>query len=99
MMFMACSLETFSVVPGRSSQACADCVKLVCDAGHPRLPLLPRKEKTWMARTSPAMTQQISLHPRHIELRLLAGAVAADRAVFADCVGALQDPVLPRRQA
>src|ERR1700726_3818989 len=40
-----------------------------------------------------------SLHPRHIELRLLAGAVAAQRAVLADCVGALKDPVLPRRQA
>src|SRR5271167_4870645 len=39
------------------------------------------------------------LNPRHIELRLLAGAVAAQRAVFADRVGALKDPVLPRRQA
>src|SRR5207248_10342768 len=39
------------------------------------------------------------LNPRHIELRLLAGAVAAQRAVFADRVGALEDPVLPRREA
>src|ERR1700739_4953786 len=39
------------------------------------------------------------LHSRHIELRLLAGAVAPQRAVFADRVGALKDPVLPRRQA
>src|SRR5258708_22786439 len=39
------------------------------------------------------------LHPRHIELRLLAGAVALERAVLADRVGALKDPVLPRRQA
>src|SRR6202790_1525069 len=39
------------------------------------------------------------LHSRHIELRLLAGAVAAQRAVLANRVGALKDPVLPRRQA
>src|SRR5713226_1944535 len=39
------------------------------------------------------------LHPRHIELRLLAGAVAAQRAGLADRVGTLKDPVLPRRQA
>src|SRR6266478_6211596 len=39
------------------------------------------------------------LHSRHIELRLLAGAVTAQRAVLADRVGALEDPVLPRRQA
>src|ERR1700694_3043825 len=38
------------------------------------------------------------LHPRHIELRLLAGAVAPERAGFADRVGALKNPVLPRRQ-
>src|SRR5882724_12812555 len=58
-----------------------------------------RKEKTWMAGTSPAMTQLNTLHPRHIELRLLPGAVAAQGAVFADRVVALKDPVLPRRQA
>src|ERR1700759_5379255 len=39
------------------------------------------------------------LYSRHIELRLLAGAVAPQRAVLADRVGALKDPVLPRRQA
>src|SRR3981189_3495019 len=39
------------------------------------------------------------LNPRHIELRLLAGAVAPQRALFADRVGALEDPVLPRGQA
>src|SRR5277367_3219707 len=39
------------------------------------------------------------LNPRHIELRPLAGAVAAQRAVLANRVGALKDPVLPRRQA
>src|ERR1700704_4983976 len=39
------------------------------------------------------------LNPRHIELRLLAGAVAPQRAVLANRVGALEDPVLPRRQA
>src|SRR5712671_1408867 len=38
------------------------------------------------------------LHSRHIELRLLAGAVAPERAGFADRVGALENPVLPRRQ-
>src|SRR5258705_10503518 len=39
------------------------------------------------------------LNPRHIELRLLAGAIAAQRALFADRVGTLEDPVLPRREA
>src|SRR6187401_1479949 len=39
------------------------------------------------------------LYPRHVELRLLAGAVTAQRAVLADRVRALKDPVLPRRQA
>src|SRR3984957_3907497 len=38
------------------------------------------------------------LDPRHVELCLLAGAVAPQRAVFADRVGALEDPVLPGRQ-
>src|ERR1700744_3294595 len=37
--------------------------------------------------------------PRHVELRFLAGAVAAQGAVFTDRVGALENPVLPRRQA
>src|SRR5947209_1341093 len=45
------------------------------------------------------MTAEIPLNSRHVELRLLAGAVAAQRAVFADRVGALEDPVLPRREA
>src|ERR1700709_559254 len=57
------------------------------------------RRKRWMAGKSPAMTQSKSLDPRHIELRLLPGAVAAQGAVFADRVGALKDPVLPRRQA
>src|SRR6266699_3808914 len=39
------------------------------------------------------------LHSRHIEPRLLAAAVAPERAVLADRVGALEDPVLPRGQA
>src|ERR1700686_2204263 len=38
------------------------------------------------------------LNPRHIELRLLTGAIAPQRAVLADRVGALKNPVLPRRQ-
>src|SRR5882757_4969035 len=41
----------------------------------------------------------LPLNSRHIELRLLAGAVAAQRAVFTDRVGALEDPVLPRGEA
>src|SRR5215207_3764344 len=52
-----------------------------------------------MAGSSPAMTQLDSLYPRHIELRLLAGAVTAQRAVFADGVGTLEDPVLPCGEA
>src|ERR1700745_3328329 len=63
-----------------------------------------RHARPWVARRRasrfcPAMTEQISLHSRHIELRPLAGAVALERAGLADRVGALEDPVLPRRQA
>src|SRR3954469_8524562 len=63
---------------------------------------------TWMAGTSvrrrasrfcPAMTRQMSSHPRHIEFRLLAAAVAAQRAFLADRVRALEDPILPRGEA
>src|SRR5258708_7738879 len=50
------------------------------------------KEKLFAIRYSP-------LDSRHIELRLLAGAVTAQRAVFADRVGTLEDPVLPRGEA
>src|SRR5258708_9330721 len=84
MKFMACSLAIFSVMPGLVPGI------HVCSW---------LREKTWMARSSPAMTQQTFLHPRHVELRLLPGAVAAQRAVFADGVGALKDPVLPSGQA
>src|ERR1700723_1322374 len=38
-------------------------------------------------------------NPRRIELRLLAGAVAAQRALLADRIGALEDPVLPGGKA
>src|SRR3982075_1716366 len=48
---------------------------------------------------SPLAIRYSPLHSRHIELRLLAGAVAPQRAVLADRVGALKNPVLPRRQA
>src|SRR3984957_15016239 len=34
-------------------------------------------------------------NPRRIELRLLAGAVAAQRTLLADRIGTLEDPVLP----
>src|ERR1700685_292502 len=54
-------------------------------------------------RYSPLLATRHSLlalsHSRHIELRLLAGSVAAQRAGLADRVGALEDPVLPRGQA
>src|SRR5581483_2112108 len=36
-----------------------------------------------------------SSHSPHVERRLLAGAVAFERALVADGVGALEDPVLP----
>src|SRR2546430_17516034 len=48
-------------------------------------------------RYSPFATRP--LNSRHIELRLLSGAVAAQRALFADRIRALKNPVLPRRQA
>src|SRR5215467_12731890 len=38
-------------------------------------------------------------HPARVERRLLAGAVALERAFLADGVGALENPVLPRREA
>src|SRR5258708_12534809 len=38
-------------------------------------------------------------HPARVERRLLAGAVALERALLADGVGALENPVLPRREA
>src|SRR5262245_31958380 len=38
-------------------------------------------------------------HPPRIERRLLAGAVAPERALLADRVGALEDPVLPGGEA
>src|SRR6202043_433174 len=38
------------------------------------------------------------LNSRHIEPRLLAASIAPQRAVLADRVGALEDPVLPGGQ-
>src|SRR3979411_316242 len=94
-MFMACSLETFSVMPG------------LVPGIHVFLSSLKKKSCGWpghlarrrASRFCPAMRQQNSLNSRRIELRLLAGAVALERAVLADRVGALEDPVRPRRQA
>src|ERR1700730_4551201 len=94
MMFMACSLETFSVMPG------------LVPGIRVFLSSLKKKSRGWpghlarrrASRFCPAMTQQNSLYPRHIELRLLAAAVAPQRTVLADRVGALKNPVLPRRQ-
>src|SRR6185369_3456959 len=51
------------------------------------------KRRGWPG--SPAMTQQNSLDPRHVEACLHAGAVAAQCALLADRVRALEDPVLP----
>src|ERR1700712_94600 len=39
-----------------------------------------------------------SSNPRHIELRLHARTVTPERAVLADGIGTLENPVLPRRQ-
>src|SRR2546430_4492041 len=38
-------------------------------------------------------------HPARVERRLLAGAVALERALLADGVGALENPILPRGEA
>src|SRR5262245_61112680 len=38
-------------------------------------------------------------HPARVEHRLLAGAVALERALLADGVGALENPVLPSGEA
>src|SRR5258708_11357713 len=45
------------------------------------------------------MFMACSLDSRHIVFRLLARSVTPQRALFADRVGALEDPVLPRGQA
>ena len=71
-------------------------VTSACSSGPWRVSMDPVREASFAHASHPG---QDSLNPRHIELRLLAGAVAAQRAVFADRVGALEDPVLPRRQA
>src|SRR5690348_10108292 len=44
-------------------------------------------------------TRYSRLHSSHVELLLHAGAVAAQRALLADRIGALEDPVLPGREA
>src|SRR5215468_7956695 len=41
----------------------------------------------------------VSSYPSRIEHRLLAGAVALERPLLADRVGALEDPVLPGGEA
>src|SRR3982074_3413168 len=105
MMFMACSLAGLVTRIASCSAVILRCERLLRE---------PRRMLVWCSSTilrgSPCgasapqgehlrMTAVFSLNPRHIELRLLAGAVAAQRAVFANRVGALEDPVLPRRQA
>ena|SRR5882724_756169 len=47
----------------------------------------------------PRSARDTNSNSRRIELRLLAGAIAAQRAFFADRVGALEDPVLPGGEA
>src|SRR5439155_13505539 len=87
MMFMACSLRTFediSVMPGAVPGTHAFSSAAKKDAD---------------GGDKPGHDAANLLDSRHIELRLLAGAVAPQRAVFADCIGALKDPVLPRCQA
>src|SRR5882762_5083658 len=99
MMFMACSLDLFWWHRGllhRHPEVRAHLARASKDAG----PIIP---STAILRGSLTLAPQddggIPSHPRHIELRLLAGAVAPQRAVLADRVGALKDPVLPCRQA
>src|SRR5947208_1316506 len=47
----------------------------------------------------PRSARDTKSNPRHIELRLLAGAVAAQRALLSNRIGALEDPVLPGGEA
>src|ERR1700694_4887833 len=47
----------------------------------------------------PRSARDTKLHSRRVELRLLAGTIAAQRAFLADRVGALEYPVLPRGEA
>src|SRR5712664_2166120 len=99
MMFMACSLDLLwrhRDLLHRHPEVRAHLARASKDAG-------PIITSTAILRGSLSLAPQddggIPSHPRHIELRLLAGAVAPQRAVFADRVGALKGPVLPRRQA
>src|SRR6202008_140542 len=48
--------------------------------------------------TSPRAVGRGVLHPARVEVWLLAAAIALERAVFADGVRALKNPVLPRGQ-
>src|SRR5580692_6998932 len=52
--------------------------------------------RSWTPR---APSARASLHSLGVELWLAAAAIAAERAGFADRIGALEDPVLPRGQA
>src|SRR5499433_3743614 len=55
------------------------------------------------SRVAPAICRSLFAsplsHPARIEYRLLAGAVALERALLADGVGALENPVLPSGEA
>src|SRR6266446_7564876 len=92
MMFMACSSLALVFRTRCSAKRCAaepGPISLTVHVGpgsaarHKRAALRPGHKS----------------NPRHIELRPLTGAVAPQRAGLADRVGALKDPVLPRRQA
>src|SRR5450756_1840216 len=94
--FMACSFEAFSVMPGLVPG-----IHVVFSVKQERKKDVDGRDdfaKTRFA-LSPGHDAAEFLYSRHIELRLLAGAVAAQRAVLADRVGALEYPVLPCRQA
>src|SRR5215475_8563485 len=54
----------------------------------------------WVPACAGTTTEKLcdSSHPLRVVVRLLAGAVAAQRAFLADRIGALEDPVLPGGQ-
>src|SRR5713226_4834098 len=92
MMFMACSL--FGLV---SRTRCRrEAVRRRARTHSVAVMWVPVLQRVTSA---PRSARDTNSHPRHIELRLLAGAVTAQRAGLADRVGTLKDPVLPRRQA
>src|SRR4051794_41086352 len=90
MMFMAVLLVSLSC-PGRGAASLMPLRRAGTHSSGPRwVPVLQRI--TGVLRCARDTRPS---HPRHVELRPFAGAVAAQRALLADRIGTLENPVLP----